>query len=62
MLNNKDNNKSKNWNSQDLIKLSQSLGEAFLPGLDNGKSSEEDDSLTMGKFLEINRNKDRARK
>lgn len=41
--------------------MSQNLGEAFLPGLDNGKSKDEDDSLTMSKFLEMNKNKDRSK-
>ena len=50
--------KNQIWNSLDLIKLSQSLGEAYLPGLDNAQSSEEANSLTMSKFIEMNKNRD----
>lgn len=61
MTSKKVNSQSESWNTQDLIKMSQNLGEAFLPGLDNGKSKDEDDSLTMGKFVEMNKNKDKDR-
>ncbi|MCC0179146.1 hypothetical protein I4641_19455 [Waterburya agarophytonicola K14] len=61
MTSKKVNSQSESWNAQDLIKMSQSLGEAFLPGLDNGKSSQEDDSLTMSKFVAMNKNKDRSK-
>ena len=60
MTNKKDNSKSRSWNTQNLVKLSQSLGEAFLPGLDIGKSDKKADSLTMAKFLEMKRNKERS--
>ena len=50
--------KNQIWNSLDLIKLSQSLGEAYLPGLDNGRSSEEANSLTISKLIEMNKNRD----
>ena len=59
-MTNKDNSKVKSWNIQNLVKLSQSLGEAFLPGLDIGKSNKKAESLTMAKFLEMKRNKDRS--
>jgi len=54
----KTNNKDSGWNSQDLIRLSQNLGEAYLPGLDNGKSDEKADSLTVNKLIEMNKNRD----
>ena len=60
MTNKKDNSKSRSWNTQNLVKLSQRLGEAFLPGLDIGKSDKKADSLTMAKFLEMKRNKERS--
>lgn len=61
MTSKKVNSQSESWNTQNLIKMSQNLGEAFLPGLDNGKSKDENDSLTMSKFLEMNKNKDRSK-
>lgn len=54
MSNNKASAKNQSWNSQELIKLSQSLGEAYLPGI-NAKSREKD-SWTMSKFVEMNKN------
>ena len=59
MTNRKNSSKSKSWNTQNLVKLSQSLGEAFLPGLDIDKLNKEAD-LTMAKFQEMKRNKDRS--
>ena len=50
--------KNQIWNSLDLIKLSQSLGEAYLPGLDNARSSGEANSLTISKLIEMNKNRD----
>ena len=50
------NNKAtadRNWNSHKLIKLSQILGEAYFPGLDNNKA----DDWTMSKFIEMNKNR-----
>ena len=55
--NKQDKSKAQGWNTQDLIKMSRSLGEAFLPGLDNSKFNEETDSLTMDKFVEMNKNR-----
>lgn len=46
------------WSSLDLIKLSQSLGEAYLPGLDNSQFSGEANSLTINKLIEMNKNRD----
>ncbi|MEL6908941.1 MAG: hypothetical protein AAFR63_16460 [Cyanobacteria bacterium J06631_6] len=56
--NEKANNKDSNWNSQDLIRLSQNLGEAYLPGLDNGKSDKKVDRLTVNKLVEMNKDRD----
>lgn len=56
--NKKTNNINQSWNSKDLIGLSQNLGEAYLPGLDNGKSDEKADSLTVNKLIEMNKNRD----
>ncbi len=53
--------KDQNWNSQELIKLSQTLGEAYLPGLDNNKSNQIDD-WTMSKFIEMNKHLDSTEK
>ena len=59
MTNNKKTTvKNQIWNSLDLIKLSQSLGEAYLPGLDNARSSGEANSLTISKLIEMNKNRD----
>lgn len=52
---NKKANANRNWNSQKLIKLSQALGEAYFPGLDNDKSNKND--WTMSKFMEMNKNR-----
>lgn len=52
---------NQNWNSQELIKLSQTLGEAYLPGLDNNKSNQIDD-WTMSKFIEMNKHLDSTKK
>ena len=54
----KTNHKNQSWNSQDLIRLSQSLGEAYLPGLDNGKSGNKADSLTANKLIEMNKDRE----
>ena len=53
------NNKAtedRNWNSQELIKLSQILGEAYFPGLDNDKFSKND--WTISQFIEMSKNPD----
>ena len=56
--NKKTNNKNQSWNSQDLIELSQNPGEAYLPGLNNNKSGEKADSLTVNKLIEMNKNRE----
>ncbi|MEM8719658.1 MAG: hypothetical protein AAGE84_10165 [Cyanobacteria bacterium P01_G01_bin.39] len=53
----KADSKNQSWNSQDLVKLSQNLGEAYLPGLDYGKSEEKTASLTVNKLIEMNKNR-----
>ncbi len=54
----KTNNINQSWNSQDLIGLSQNLGEAYLPGLDNDKSGKKADSLTVNKLIEMNKDRE----
>jgi hypothetical protein len=59
MTNNKKTTvKNQVWNSLDLIKLSQSLGEGYLPGLDNAQFNREANSLTISKLIEMNKNLD----
>ena len=52
---------NQNWNSQELIKLSQTLAKAYLPGLDNNKSNQIDD-WTMSRFIEMNKHLDSTKK
>lgn len=56
--NKKTNNINQSWNSQDLIGLSQNLGEAYLTGLDNSKSGNKADSLTANKLIEMNKDRE----
>lgn len=53
---NKATRHNRNWTNQTLVNLSQNLGQAYCPGLDNAKSSQRSDSWTTDKFIEMSRN------
>lgn len=52
----KNTSKNQSWTSQQLIELSQILGEAYLPGLNISKSSEQEDVWTISKFKAVSKN------
>ena len=60
--NKKVDSKNQSWNSQDLVKLSQKRGEAYLPRLNYSKSEEITDSLTVSKLIEMNKKRNSIKK
>ena len=48
-------NNSQDWNSKKLIELSDSLGKAYNPGLNNAKSDKKSDSWNADKFIQMSR-------
>ena len=59
-INNKVTRHNRNWTTQTLISLSQNLGQAYYPGLNNAKSSRKSDSWTTDKFIKMSRNSSSA--
>lgn len=55
-INSKIINHSSNWNSKKRIELSNNLGEAYNPGLDNPKSDRRADFWTTDKLISMSRN------
>jgi hypothetical protein len=49
-------NKNTSWSSQKFIALSQALGEAYLPGVEVGKTKNSE-VLTVSKLIAANRKK-----
>ena len=45
----------KDWNSKKLIKLSDNLGQAYNPGLNNSKSDNKTDAWNADKFIKMSR-------
>ncbi len=45
----------RNWNSKKLIKLSENLGQAYNPGLNNAESDGKTDFWTTDKFITMSR-------
>ncbi len=54
-VNNKATRNSRNWTTQEFVSLSQNLGKAYYPGLDNNKSNKKADSWTTEKFINMSR-------
>ena len=48
-------NRSHDWNTEKLIELSDNLGKAYLPGLNNVKGDKKSDSWNADKFIEMSR-------
>ena len=48
-------NKSQDWNQEKLIELSDNLGKAYNPGLNNAKSDKKSDSWNADKFIQMSR-------
>ena len=48
-------NNSQDWNKDNLIGLSDNLGKAYNPGLNNTKSDRKADSWNTKKFIEMSR-------
>ena len=48
-------NNSRGWNSKRLIELSDNLGKAYHPGLNNAKSDKKADVWTTDKFIAMSR-------
>ena len=46
---------NRNWTTERFINLSQNLGRAYCPGLNNAKSSKNADSWTTEKFINMSR-------
>ena len=49
-------NKNTSWTSQKFIALSQAIGEAYLPGIEIGKTKNSE-VLTVSKLIAANRKK-----
>ncbi|MEL6930193.1 MAG: hypothetical protein AAFO95_16370, partial [Cyanobacteria bacterium J06600_6] len=45
----------RSWNSRKLIQLSDNLGKAYNPGLNNERSQQKTDSWNANKFIEMSR-------
>ena len=52
---NKVTRNNRNWNSKSLVGLSQNLGQAYCPGLNNVPSNNKSDSWTTDKFVAMSR-------
>lgn len=48
-------NNSQDWDKEKLIELSNNLGKAYNPGLDNTKSDRQTDSWNANKFVKLSR-------
>lgn len=46
---------NRNWTNQKLVSLSQNLGQAYCPGLNNAKSNNKANSWTPDKFVNMSR-------
>ena len=49
-------NNDRVWNSKKLIELSDNLGKAYNPGLNNAKSDKKADFWTTDKLISMSRN------
>ncbi len=54
-INSNATNNSQDWNSKKLIELSDNLGKAYNPGLNNAKSDKKADSWNADKFIKMSR-------
>lgn len=54
-INAKATNNSQDWNPEKLIELSDNLGQAYNPGLNNTKSDKKTDSWNADKFIKMSR-------
>ncbi|MEL6502014.1 MAG: hypothetical protein AAFQ23_11540 [Cyanobacteria bacterium J06623_1] len=48
-------NNGRDWNKNSLIELSNNLGKAYSPVLNNSKSNRKADSWNASKFIEMSR-------
>ena len=48
-------NNNRGWNSKRSIELSDNLGKAYNPGLDNARSNKKTNSWDANKFIEMSR-------
>ncbi|MCC0179145.1 hypothetical protein I4641_19450 [Waterburya agarophytonicola K14] len=48
-------NQDRNWSSKKLIELSDNLGQAYNPGLNNESSDRKTDSWNADKFIQMSR-------
>ena len=46
---------NRNWTTKKFVDLSQNLGQAYCPGLNNAKSNRKADSWTTEKFINMSR-------
>ncbi|MGB5633559.1 MAG: hypothetical protein WBM44_07290 [Waterburya sp.] len=46
-------NNSQDWNQEKLIELSENLGKAYNPGLNNERSNRKTDSWNADKFIKM---------
>lgn len=51
---------NRNWTTKRFVNLSQNLGQAYCPGLNNAKSSKNLDSWTTEKFINMSRHSSSA--
>ena len=54
-INNKATSSDRDWNKKKLIDLSDNLGRAYNPGLNDAKSSRKTDFWTTDKFISMSR-------
>lgn len=54
-INSKVSNSDRDWNSKKLIALSDNLGKAYLPGLNDSKCDRQTDSWNAEKFINMSR-------
>ena len=54
-INSNATNNNQDWNSKKLIELSDNLGQAYNPGLNNAKSDKKADFWTVDKLIAMSR-------
>jgi|GEM_PF-2307301 len=54
-INSSTTSSDRGWNSKKLIELSDNLGKAYNPGLNNAKSDRKADVWTTDKFITMSR-------